>query len=592
MDVEGLAVAEIQRLIGRCSHLRPILATNDKTPFTDGHIDVYGGLGQTKKEWLGRVGAQVKGRTYDGKPRTTVTFRIARVDLLAFQRDSGVLYFFVTVDRNGECAPYYALLSPFAIEHYLRQTPAKQKTIAVPFQEFPSHPVEIERIVGLALKTREQRSSLGFDPVVLERMQSITVHSATDLDLTSPVVLTPGVVDFALEIVTEGGMSVPLSGVLHIIPKEYVEHESTITIGSGAITYDNVQARRINETSVEFTLDEGLSLVFVAAPGQQQLTINFTAPSNFAKRLVATEFLGEATSRGELHVNGMATSLGNVSSSDWVKDLNAQLAFLRQLDELFEYLAVDSKLVEFDDLDDQQILNLQNLHRAFIGGEEPYNEGGELSRGLMDAGPWMLMILVVPGNEANRWRYVNPFDPAAPHLFRWSADADDPSDTVPVTAYDIVEQEELAKLLNLRLDAIVPAYEAILDSPQTTNFANRRVLALILAADACKVREEELLDAAEALNEWLISLEGERTAHLINRWQILWRRGALAKEDHASIIGMKRRMARSDDSMAVEAELSCALLAGNSDEVEYLIGQLSDDKLQTVQGWPIWRLRG
>lgn len=592
MDVEGLAVAEIQRMVGRCHHVKPILATNDKTPFTDGHIDVYGGVGQSKKEWLGRVGVQVKGRTYVGKPKRAPTFGISRIDLLAFQTDSGVLYFFVTVDRNGECTPYYALLAPFTIEHYLRQAPAKQKKIAVSFKELPSDTGEIEKIVGLALKTREQRSSIGLDPAVFERMRSIKVHSTADLDLTSPVLLTPGAMDFALEIVTEGGMTVPLSGALHIVPQDYIEHESGVVIGSASVTYDQVRARRINATSVQFTLDEGLSLVFVFTPSQQQLTINFDAPSNFAKRLAATEFLGEIASSGELIVNGMDTSVGNVSRSDWVKDLNAQLAFLRQLAELFEHLAVNSELVEFDDLDDRQILNLQNLHRAFVKGEEPSNKEGEPTRGLMDVGPWMLMILIVPGDEPNTWRYVNPFDPAAPHLFRWSAEADDSSDTVPVTAYDIVEQEEFSKLLNLQLDAIVPAYEAILDSPQTTNLANQRVLTLLLAADASKVREDEFLRAAETLNEWLISYEGEKAAHLINRWQILWRRGALTAEDRAAILSMKRRMVQNDGVMAAEAELSCALLAGNADEVDYLIDQLADDKLQTMQGWPIWRLHG
>ena len=58
MDIETLAVAEIASLVARCPHLKPVISTNDKTVFTDGHIEVYQGLGQTKAEWRGhwRVG--------------------------------------------------------------------------------------------------------------------------------------------------------------------------------------------------------------------------------------------------------------------------------------------------------------------------------------------------------------------------------------------------------------------------------------------------------------------------------------------------------------------------------------------------------
>ncbi|MGF2948214.1 hypothetical protein [Microbacterium alcoholitolerans] len=590
MEVEALAVSKIQSMVARCPHLKPIIASNDKTPFTDGHIDVYSGIGRKNDDWRGRVSVQVKGRTRTGKLKEQLTFGIDPVALRGFQKDSGVLYFYVAVDRQGHCSPYYALLSPFTIEHYLRNAPEGQK-VSVAFKKFRNDPSEIERIVGLALKTKEQRTSMGFDPVLLEKMQSLTVHSTTDLDLTSPVLLMPGEIDFALEVTTEGGMSLPLGGAVRIVPQEYIEHEAKFVLGGGPVVYDDVTVRRLDERSVEVRLDEGLLLVFTSTEKQQQVTINFTAPSNFAKRLRATEFLAEVVARGELEVNGSVASLGSTADGSWDAELKDQRAFLRELQEVFNRLAVDANLVEFDELGDEQVLNLQNLHRAFIRGEEPYNEDGELARGLMDVGPWLLMILVTPGSAPNRWRYVDPFDPAAPHMLRWSADEEFERDAIPVTAYDVVEQDELPRILNLRLDSIVSAYEAIADAERTLSLANQRVLGLILAADACKQREEEFLRAAETLNEWVISIEGEKAVHLINRWQILWRRGSLTNEQRESIRAMKRKMTRSADVMAQEAELACALLSGDDGEVDFLVDQMTDDQIRTVHTWPIWRLR-
>ncbi|WP_298868452.1 hypothetical protein [uncultured Microbacterium sp.] len=591
MDVEALAVTKIQGTIALCPHLKAYIASNDKTPFTDGHIDVYRGLGQSKGDWLGRVSVQVKGRTVSGPVPVAPSFRISRTDLVAFQKDGGVFYCLVLVGDDGVCTAYYALLSPFVIEHHIRQVSKTQKSVLVPFQLLPDDAEELEPLMGLALRTKHQLTTLGFDSALFEHTQSITLHSARDLDLTAPLLLIPGEVDFALEMNTEGGLSIPLGGALRIIPQDYVEHESDVVIGSESISYDKVVSRRLNAAAVEFKLDQGLSLTFTSTPGQQQVLINFDAPSNFAARWRATRFLGEMTSSAEIRVNGANVSIGATPDDAWVAGLDAQVNFLGQLDELFGLMAVDSSLVEFDDLDGAQILNLQNLHRALIKGEEPYNEQGELARGLMDIGPWALMILVLPGSEPNRWKYVDPFALAAPQMYRWSADTDEPEDAAPVTAYDIVEQEVLPRVLNLRLDDIVPAYEALLGSPQTTSLANRRVLALISAADASEMREEEFLRAAETLNEWLISVEGELPPHLINRWQILWRRGCLTAAQRRAIHDLKRQISRSDYNMAAEAELSCALLLGDADEIEYLIGQLDDGQLLNVQDWPIWKLR-
>lgn len=89
MDVEALAVAKIGGMLARCQHLKAFIPTNDKTPFTDGHIDLYTGLRQSKADWRGRVPIQVKGRTRRSKKTSSPTHPITRTDLRAYQNDAG-----------------------------------------------------------------------------------------------------------------------------------------------------------------------------------------------------------------------------------------------------------------------------------------------------------------------------------------------------------------------------------------------------------------------------------------------------------------------------------------------------------------------
>ncbi|AWB94657.1 hypothetical protein DCE93_02440 [Agromyces badenianii] len=513
--------------------------------------------------------------------------------MLAFQNDSGVLYIYVAVSKQGRCAPYYALLSPFTIEHYLGQVPADQKTISVLFKKLNNDPREIERIVGVALKTKNQSLSLGFEPSLFDKMKSLTLYSAADLNFDEPIVLTPGEVDYALEMTTEGGMAVQLGGVLHIIPQQYTEQTLDVRIGAGGVTFERATVRRIDALTVEVRLGECLTLVMTDADQKRLWNVSFVAHSNFAARLKAAEFLIGLVESGAIEINGEVTPLGRGATDRRreIDEFRGHLASLSQLSELFERLGVDGSLVDLDELQNEQIINLQALHRSFVGGEEIRSDDGEVSRSVLTVGRWALMILTVPGSKPNMWRYVDPFDPEAPHMFRWSADSGDESSAFPVTAYDTVEAEYLPILLNLHLDSILDAYEAIADLEPTMGLANQRVLALILAADASEPRRDEFLRAADLVNEWVIFHVGEKPAHLINRWQILLRRHELTPTDRNSIRALKSQMSRRVDPMAEEAELSCALLLGENDEADYLVGQMAATKLEAVQTWPIWKLR-
>ncbi|MFF7291123.1 hypothetical protein ACFY9N_01185 [Microbacterium sp. NPDC008134] len=587
-DVELLAVAKITRMIARCPHLAAQIASNDKTPFTDGHIDVYDGLGRSKEAWRGRVTVQVKGRTAKGTLRT---FSISRTDLLAFQNDSGVLYFVVAIHPTTlrETA-YYAVLSPFGIEGLLSNADSSHVNVPVPLTRLPHSPDRIEPILALALKTRKQNAAMGFDPTLFEQMQTLTVHSATSLDFDSPMTLDPGQLDVALEMTTAAGMSVPLSGRLQIFPPEYTRRVSTMPITCGGITFDEYPVRRLDATTAELTFPGGLTMRLRSDTSGQSSSFTLTLKGSFADQLRAIEFFSSLKRSRIIEIGGRESTYEMEDTAD-DDSLNKQLQFMRRLDVLFSRLDVDTTLIDFDLVSNTQLRELMNFYRSLIEGEEPINTAGETSRFVAAVGQWHLMFLLVPGSAEGRWKLLDPFDPSAPHVYRY-ADEDDPGENhVPVTVYDTVEDEYLDTVLNLRLDAIVSAYEALADQPRTTQLANLRVVALLSAADRSAPRRDALLEAAAALNDWLIEQGDDLERHHLNRYQILWRTNSLTAADRRSIREMKRRLTRHGDDQSLEFEVACALLLGETEEADHLAQQLSTERRTVIEGWPIWRLR-
>ncbi|WP_242498631.1 hypothetical protein [Nocardioides ganghwensis] len=591
MDIEALAVSEINQVIARCPHLKAFISMNDKTPFTDGHVDLYSGLRQSKSDWAGRVPVQVKGRTRRMSKQPKLTHPIARPDLLAYQKDSGVLYLVVAVDpTTTRCTPYYALLSPFAIDSILREVPRTQRQVSVPLKRLPSDPDELERLFALALRTRDQNVAQGFDPILLQRIESFTVHAASELNFDAPVFLAPGASDFALVLHTTDGLSIPLDGHLQIFPADYVERTVEVQIGSGQTTYDAAAVKRIDNVTFEARLSDGLKLSFRSDLGRLSANVTLTLERTLPGRLKTLEFFTALLDTQVITIKGNPSRVEITPAGDesWLRN---HRDYLRSLTDLFQYLGVDSHLVEPDQIDQTQARQLQVLHRAFVRGEEIADPSANTARVLQKVGPWHLLFLMSAGSAPAKWKFSDPFSLDGRQQFRWSASEKGIDESMPVTAYDIVDDEHLATMLNMRLGAIVGAYKAIADFPSTFNLANHRVLALISAADASEIRRHELLDAASRLNDWLLAEQNDQAHHHINGWQIDVRRRELSTRERGEIRELKRKIARSGTDSAIQFEVACALLLGDAEEVEYLIGQLEESELQQMQEWPIWRLR-
>lgn len=589
MDVEGLAVSKITSTIARCPQLQAFISTNDKTPFTDGHIDLYNTPHQSKKSWSGRVPVQVKGRTLKFPKGTPPSFPIPRTDLLAYQQESGVLYFLVTIHpKSSALKAYYALLSPFSIEAMLRSTPPEQASITVPLQTLPNSPADIQRILWLALKTREQNPSLGFDPVLLNEVESFTLHTASELPVDAPINLVSGINDFALVLHTKGGLSIPVGGTFQIYPQEWPATRKRVRIACGRAAYEEATFTTSGDHDVEVHLSEGLRLLVRNVPGGQSISVSLTLEPTLDGRCKALQFYVELLDTGTIEIDGTPFHMDVKGDDDaWLRN---HLHAIQRMTDLMAVLDVDPHLVDLNDIDEEHGRQLELLHRAFVDHEELKNPSIEPSRVIQRLGNWALMFLILPGAAPDSWRFIDPFTADARSQFMGSA-AKDGQRAIPLTAYDVVENEHLGTVLNMHLDSIVAAYEPIADFDSTYELANERVIALIAASDTNELRRKELLAAAAQLNDWLVIKRGQTPRDLVNGWQISWRQKGLSSNERRAIRKLRREMSRSGASDAVQYELACALLLGEAEEVEELLEGFPPEQLDKFKGWPIWKLR-
>lgn len=588
-DIETLATAAIASLIGMCPRLKAYIDTNDKTPLTDGFIDVYRGLDRTNGDLSGRLPLQVKGRSGPKGGPSRGRFALQREELAAIRTHGSMLFFVVYVDPDGHCTPYYAILSPFVIDAMVEGIAPTKKSAQLPLRPLPTEPEKVEGIVGVALTTRKQQF-VSFGSGSFENVASLTVFSVKEIDLRTPLMISPATGDFALEVVTLDGLSLPLPGQLTIYPSSYSEREIDLRVACGDIEYHGASIRQIDSDRHELKLSENLSLHLFESKNLQPGTISLTLAPTLADRHKEVEFFLNLFDLKTISFDGGDATI-EISESGRLDDLRHHSEDLRTLIELFNALHADPRLINLDQITDDQLLRLRYMHQSLVEGLELFSEHGEPGLAHERIGPWTILLLVGPGSKPNHWHYVDPFDPESRHDFtlRRENNAGEMEEW-PGTAYEAVRWADLASILNLRLGNLVDSYEAVADLPDMMGLANLQVLGMITASDASESRRTEFLRAAHSLNDWIIGREGPNPIHLINRWQILLREGELSRAHRDEIRSVRREAVKDLGPRAAQLDASCAILLADAEDVENCVQRLTVKEREQMETWPIWAL--
>lgn len=591
--VEILATSAVQQLLGRCEHLVPYIDSNDKTPITDGFIDVYKGIDRRSENITARLPVQVKGLTAHIRTPPT-TFAMTRAELSTVRTHGTVLLFVVFVRSDGSYfgEPKYAILAPYSIDMWVGQTPRRQKSVAVPLKDVPASSSEIESIVHIAVLSQRQRMFEAVSGPVLDGGASITIHSAKPFSLEGPMTFSPEHGDFVVEVNTTTGITVPLSGVLELRPGSYVEHQRDMTVRCGEIEYQGATLRQVDARSWEVKPSAGITMSLVFEDERLKTSsIVLTQVDNLADRVKDIDFFLRLADLGSISINGGQYTF-EMSQSQNPSDLRAVRNNLGRLIELLEKLHVDARLIAMSEIDSEQYERLRYLYASVVQNRSLSADDGRTAYVFERLGPWQLSMFVLPADAPGMWKYVDPFAPENRHQFKlYSVDDHGQREEITGTVYDGVKQVDLPRVLNLHLDALVDAYRTIAELPETGFLANQFVLKLIRAADDEPRRREELLDAAASLNDWLIEEEPDSIPNTLNRFQIRARRSqGLTATELSAIRALRREIISSAASTAAVHEIGCAILLGDPADIHDCSGRLTEKELEDLQAYPIWNL--
>lgn len=583
--IEIAAVSYISDIISRCHHLDPCIDSNDKTPFTDGHIDIHNIPGSEKVgTHSGRVPVQIKGTTGKFKGKK---FKIKREYLSAYLVNSGVLFFVVAMDKDLQNRrAYYCNLNPFKIYSILQSIPEGQKTVSFKLKACPTAPGDIEKVVKYSFETRRENLAASAAAEYVSTDEFL-LRLPEKIDFSKPQVLNRLEDDYSLEIKLPDGRSIPFYAEIEITPSDYCYREIWDSISSGGITFDKIYRRRINDDVVELKLSEGLWFQIGDRSKNISSNLNVRLQNNLAACLKDLRFYFSFFSDETFSINGSVQRY-QLYDSDKDSQISEYLTYLETLTSLLSDLGVQElELIDLDVITESQHNSLEKLYLSVVKEEWTSSSYERPMRYRPQVGKWYIETILIPdSSNDNRARCFNLFSSEAAGRYIHVPKEKVGSITYyVVTPFDIIDPEVFPYVINLPLEKISDYYEEIKEFSGAFDLVNAMVLRLINSADLVPLRKEVFLNAAFDLNEWLILQSGEQSHHLVNRWQIAKRKGQFNDEVKNYI-----RELILDPGISIDIRLACWILLENKDEVEFLLGKLDENYRQVFREWPIWKL--
>ena len=590
-NIEQLAVNAVSDLIAKCASLDPLIESNDKTPMTDGHVDIYGDPKHSNATLLGRVPVQVKGRTTNST-KLKPSFLIDRDTLRFFRNSGGGVYFLVQVRKDfGSRVVFFVNLNPFRIDRML-QVQTKPGSVSVAFEKLPEDSAGIEKIFKLALVQQKQGKTEGVDEHLLEGLRGITIHTIDELSSDKPTVLKLADSDFAVTIETEGGLQIPFDTDLTVFPASFAPREIDTVVQCGAVKYLSPTVWQSENKVVNFRLSDGLHIRARNIDGELSASIDLVPQGSLHSQLRALDFF-LAAAHGEHLAIGDIRSDPESHTFAHALEVTEMRERIGRIVELFDAIGADEEMIGSVDWSDDDKHMLLALHDAFVLGRDVAATSDGLGHLGIPVGPFKIVAFVMSGATPGRLRVVNPFDPTKRAEFRLfqPKQGGGVKETINGTVYESLQIADVSSTLNLHLENIVQAYGDIEDQTVALLLANQMVLTLLSAADSVDgVKRKRLLVGAGSLSDWLVENGDDDSVYKINYWQTRRRLGSLSADDTVEIRTERRSVQRQDGDDARIREACLSILLNDFGDLDAILDDLAEDQLERLHSWPIWAL--
>ena len=583
--IEDKAVNEVIRYFEDSKIVATYITNNDKEPFFDGHLYLYGGGIRDNVHYTGRVAAQVKGKDLGEFKDGAFSYPIEMTDLKAYLHE-GIAYFVVQEVKKKKKL-YYKLLTPVELRSLIKDKEG-QKSVSVRLKQAYDRDlrkVEVD-LLQFERDCKKQVSYADAPTFDFKEWEKLGIHQFS-IDLT----VRDKKMSFLQAVTTKpvylyadmpGGAKIPLGdGPANIALMREVEQP--VIVGERKF-YDKIKSI-IENGMLTIKVGDSFSITLDPSGITKRASVNIKRGAKMLKDAITeSEFLLALKEKKEIHIGTLTLAIPFPDDNDVTKGIEVYLAAWHKLNDVLDKMHCNK------DLDMSMVKKKDEKTIDII--IDTVGEGNELSLKNATIGINNIHLgnlnlwLFVYKSENGKYVVKDFFD----HSIGYKAVYKYPEGTLNESIYSWFDREKLLECDNFPYSDVIPSYEALKnENPHVYERGNFFLLELIAAYDRTtdEVKKAVMYKAALEVNEWLNNNDApeSKTVHLLNRYQIIKRSPGLNEEQKAEL--KKIQMENAGDA---QIAYGASLLLGDKPATDYHWKRI-DKKTQKVykERMPIYK---
>lgn len=583
-DIEELATGAVRRYFNTCSSISPQIQENDKTPDWDGELFLYNGKKDIRKNFLGSLRIQVKGKEVS-KFKDKETFPVETI-FLNNARNEGFVFFVVEVMANGNSKIFYKNMAPIEIRGELASISQKQKTRSMWFEPLSDDKAWIEiQLKGFLSDCLKQKSFASKKEFCIENIKDASDYQwGFSFQGKKNELLNDFLGGFKsfLYVKNKDGIEIPVgNGKMNfIVPELSVIEDKDVYIGDEAVASKYIVT--CTKDSVSYDIEGIILLKLERSMSNSKQTSTLEILANTTnEQITAYKIFKQMVEYGSIKLGKSEITVEISDKETFISKVEKRLKHLTIHKSVLDVLNIRTP-INYKSFTEEDNYSLKQLYKALI---EHKSIGLTNPKELFKLGIANINVLLVCQDDGNGKYYLdNAFESS---MIKVTQNSDEMPFQVPI--FSFLEQKGYVEFDNIPFENITEAYKkySSIDSRVVTQ-ANLDLLQMLKAYDELKrngslEKSKHLLEATQSLAKWLLDNDSDASmiaVHQLNYLQIIKRQREYTEKE----LYLLRQLSKNSSEMV---RAGAFLLLDKREIFQYIFSMFSADEKERFMDFPI-----
>lgn len=590
-DIEELATSAVKCYFNLSNSVSPRISENDKTPDWDGVLSLYKGVKDERKNYVGDLKIQIKGREVT-EFKEKETYPVETV-FLRNSLNEGFVFFVVEVKTDGTNKIFYKMMAPIEIRGELELISKKEKKSKkqnqrnIQLEPLNKDTALVEILLhNFYVDCVKQKSFASSKELKIENLKNISNYQwgfrfqgKKDSIIRS---FFDGFKSFVY-IKTAEGAEIPLGNApLTIkIPELVIEKKEPVIIGEEIVCKNYILSNTKDTTSFELTDLLVLRANHNSSSNRQTCSLEILADSTM-RRIKAYNIFIKIIKYGNINFGDTKIDINVDEKSKLFSELNERISELQTHQKVLDVLHVKSD-IDYHVFTEKDNFSFKQLYNALIK-HMPIGLNNPQQIFKLDIAN-ISILLACKSDKNGKYLLYDPFE------YPFSIEVHNNESPFQVPLYSFFKKEGYVLFDNIPFDGMLEAYKkfAALDT-RVYNQATMDLLQMLKAVDELKNsskidKSEYILNSAYSLARWILETDDDQSLknlHQLNLLQIIKRQRCFTKEEREKLLSI------SQNDSNINNKAAAYLLLDNKEFFQYYFQQMKEEEKQQFIDFPIY----